>query len=148
MPTIGLQSASVSIKFGKRKQRSQMNEMFTDDGRLITVEWDVLRGCIDDSIKGMGFIIDGENQFMDEQGNWVQLLGERSIIPICLLKTSHTIDLEKIKDQIFHESHEESKVEQYKKAARSAFMDKILWMITIPCITFLLIFGIQYLGDK
>lgn len=148
MPTIGFQGAAVSLKFGKRKLRSQMCEMFTDDGRLITVEHDVLRGCIDDAIKAMAFIIDGDNQFMDEQGDWVQLLGERSIIPICPVKDSHITDLEKLKDQIFHESHEEAKVEQYKKAAQSAFMDKILWMITIPCVTFLIIFGVQYLGDK
>lgn len=144
MPTLGFGKAAVSVKFGKRKQRSQMCEMFTDDGRLLTVEHDVLRGCIDDSIKGMAFIIDGDNQFLDEQGDWVQLLGERSIIPICPVKGSNITDLEKLKDQIYHESHEEAKVEQYKKAEQSEFMNKILWMITIPCVTFLIIFGVQF----
>ena len=147
MPVIGIQNASVSLKFGKRKQRSQMCELFTDDGRLLTVEHDVLRGCIDDPLKGMGFIIDGANQFLDEQGNWVQLLGERSTIPICPVTISHITDLKALKGQIFHESHEESKVQQYKKAAQSEFMNKILWMITIPCVTFLIIFGVQKLGS-
>jgi len=141
---LGPQNASVSIKFGKRKQRSQVCEMFTDDGRLPTVEWDVLRGCIDDAVKGMGFLIDGGNQFLDEQGSWVQLLGERSIIPICLIKSADETDLKGLKDQIFHESHEEAKVEQYRRAIQSEFMNKILWMITIPCVTFLLIFAAEH----
>lgn len=143
---IGIQNLAVTLRLGKRKQRSQMCEVFTDDGRLMLVEYDVLRGCIVNPITAMGFVISGENQFMDESGNWVQLLGERSTIPICLIKSDGNTDLKKLKDQIFHESHEEAKVKQYQKAAQNEFMNKILWMITIPSVTFLLIYGMQRMG--
>lgn len=144
-----------SIKFGKRKQRSQMCEVFTEDGRIVDVELDVLRGCINDPITEQAFIIDSDNQYTNESGYWTQVLGERSTIPICMVKPHKMQDgknddeeLKGLINQIFHESQEAAKLAQYLKAGKREMWNKLLWIITVPCVTVLLIFAIQYFGGK
>lgn len=123
-----------------------MNEMFTDDGRIVTLEFDVGRGCTIDENLGMAFVISAGNQFTAEDGQWHQLLGERSTIPICLIKETEITDLKGLKDKIFREAHEGAKINQYKIANRNFLIDKILWIVTIPCVTLLIIFAARMWG--
>jgi len=140
MPTITLPS----IRWGKRKQRSQMCLVFTDDGRLITIELEVLRGCVNDDATRQAFLIDAANQYMGDDRHWYQVLGERSTIPICMLKPTEVKNLEDLINQIFHESQESAKLLQYERAGQNSIMDKILWIVAIPCSALLIAFAIIY----
>jgi len=144
--TLKLPVRSITIGVGKHKKRSQMCEMFTDDGRIFPVEFEVLRGCMDDTALGMGFLCDSENQFTNEAGDWVQLLGERSMVPLCPIRPTDSTDLQELRNKIWHETHEDAKVKQYELAANKDRLNKITTLIAIPCITILLIYAIQTFG--
>jgi hypothetical protein len=128
------------VSFGKRKQRSQMCEVFTDDGRIILVEHEVLRGCVADYQKGMGFILDSDNQMVNEDGYWSQVLGERCTIPMCMIKPSNIKDLRALVNQISHETRAAAKMAEYEKANKNKFMEKIIWIVGMPISAFLLIY--------
>lgn len=135
------------VSFGKRKKRSQMCEIFTDDGRIIGVELDVLRGCVDDPDRNAAFLLDSDNQFVCEDGHWYQIIGEHSTMPIRMINKGQEQDLNKLIPQIFRETHETSKLQQYENAMKNAWMEKILWIVAIPCITLLLFYALKMLGD-
>ena len=139
---------SITIAAGKHKQRSQMCEMFTEDGRILPLEFEVLRSCMDDPVTGMGFLCDSENQFTNESGEWIQLLGERSMVPLSPIKPSDATDLQELRNKIWHETHEDAKVKQYELAANKDRLNKITTLIAIPCITILFIYAIQTFGGK
>jgi len=128
------------ISFGKRKQRSQMCEIFTDDGRIIVVEHDVLRGCVADYDKGVGFILDSDNQMVNEDKYWVQVIGERSTIPMCLISPANIPDLKELVNQISHETRAAAKMAEYAKAGKNKIVDKLIWIIGMPITAFLLIY--------
>jgi len=144
MPQVAIPLPKVT--FGKRKKRSQMCEIFTDDGRIVDEELNVLRGCVDDPDRNAAFLIDSDNQFVCEDGQWYQILGERSTIPICMIKPTNIKDLGELINQIFRETHETAKLQQYENAMKNAWMEKILWIIAIPCITLLLFYAIKEFG--
>lgn len=134
------------VTLGKRKKRSQMCEIFTDDGRIIDVELDVLRGCVDDPDRNAAFLIDSDNQFVCEDGQWHQIIGEHCTLPIRMITKDKERDLDNLIPQIFRETHETAKLQQYENATKNAWMEKILWIVAIPCITFLLFYAIKELG--
>lgn len=109
-----------------------MCEIFTDDGRIVTVEIDVLRGCMDDIKTGSAFLLDSDNQFTAEDGQWTQILGERSTIPISLVKPTEYKELKSIINKIYHESIESEKLAQYDKAGKNDKFNKILWLVLGP----------------
>jgi hypothetical protein len=60
--------------------------MDTDDGRLVLRETPVLHSCAVDNELCAGFLIDSSNQYQDETTlEWVQIVDEKSTIPLCLL---------------------------------------------------------------
>lgn len=136
------------LVFSKKKERSQVCEMFTDDGRIIDIEPDVLRGCADDPETGMAFLIDPDNQMTNETGDWVQILSERSTLPVMMVKPKVIDDLKNIINSIFHECHENAKIIQYSARAKDAIMDKIQWIVVFSCSTVLLIFGAQFFFSR
>ena len=144
MPTATIPLPKVT--FGKRKKRSQMCEVFTDDGRIIAAELDVLRGCVDDPDRNAAFLIDPVNQIMGEDGQWYQIIGEHCTMPIQLITKGQEKDLNKLIPQIFRETHETAKLQQYEKAMKNSWLEKILWIIAIPCITLLLFYAIKMFG--
>jgi hypothetical protein len=91
---------------GKVKTRSQLCRVYTDDGRIVIVEPSVLKACICDDSKMSGWVIDQDNLVQDEDtGLWVQLLDERSMIPVpAVIGKIQTKDLGAIVDQIFKDS--------------------------------------------
>jgi len=129
-----------SIKWGKRKNRSQMCEIFTDDGRILTVELAVLFGCVDDPERKMGFLLDDENQFVSEDGHWTQILGERSSIPMCLVKPENADVLKNRIGTMGREVRENAKQQLYDDAKKNLFADKILNIVVVGVVA-LLIFG-------
>ncbi len=138
------------VIWGKRKKRSQICEIFTEDGRIETMEFDVLRGCVDDPILGIGFILDADDQYVGEDKYWHQILGERSMLPIRMLNPKGVDEdeeaLNKIIDQIFEASCEAAKLAQYTKAANKNKSDNLVKMFTVGMACFLIIFAMVYYG--
>jgi hypothetical protein len=150
MPSIPLPT----IKLGKRKERSLMCEVFTDDGRWVDREMPALSSCVDDEATGMTYLIDGDNQFLAEDNNWHQLLTEKSQIPLCLRKTSvyqdgknDDVELKAVSDDIFKLAFSQRQMEALKKAKSEDVWTKFTWIVSIVCGTILIIaMAHQFLG--
>jgi hypothetical protein len=119
-----------------------MCDIFTEDGRLESVELPVLLGCVDDEVLGWGFLLDAENQFVGEDGYWVQPYGERSGKPLTLVKQREFKDSTSLLDQIYHEAQAKAKEDQYTAAAKNKWAESISWIITVCVGSALLLFGI------
>lgn len=137
-----------TIKWGKKKTRSQMCEIFTDDGRIQDQELDVVKSCVHDPDKGLGFLLDSDDQLVGEDGQWYQVLYERSAIPVCMVGGANITEekLPEIINQIYDESQKAAKEEQYMKASKNNTMDKLMVIVAIVCASALIMFGIQYFG--
>jgi hypothetical protein len=109
-----------------------MAEVFTDDGRIITAEITVLRGCMDDEKTGSAFLLDSDNQFTAEDGQWTQILGERSTIPISMVKPTEYKELQKIINKIYHESSEGEKLKQYENSNKKEASNRMMWLVLGP----------------
>ena len=147
MPSIPIPT----IKLWKRKERSIICEVLTDDGRWIDKEMPVLNSFLADDGTRLAFLIDENNQYMAEDGNWHQLVTEKSIIPICLRETNmyqngnnDKEELKKLADQIFKIRFKQAKAEQFSKAKQSESWNKFLWVVSIVCGTFLIIAAMNY----
>jgi hypothetical protein len=134
MPTASVPGLTVGVKLGKYRQRSQMCRIYTVDGRVETTELSVSRSCI--RIPDIaGFMLSPPNQFRDKQNISWQLLYESSCIPIDLREDIDIKDLTKIIDQIYADNTEEAKRKQFKEAMKSKWLDKIMWIVLMVCIT-------------
>jgi hypothetical protein len=109
-----------------------MAEIFTDDGRIVTAEITVLRGCMDDEKTNSAFLLDSDNQFTAEDGQWTQILGERSTIPISMVKPTEYKKLQEIINKIYHESSESEKLKQYENAKNKETSNRVMWLILGP----------------
>jgi hypothetical protein len=143
---------SIKVNLGKRKERSQMCEVYTPDGRIIDREIPVDRGCMDDPAWGMGFIIDAGNQHMNEQGLWVQSLYEESVLPICSIQKRKEQDgkedvdeVTELLDSINRETKALEKLKQYSKNASNEKMIKLLWLFGMGTGALLIIYGMNML---
>jgi hypothetical protein len=123
-----------------------MCEVHTEDGRNRTVELPVLRGCVDDEKTGLGFILDARNQYQDEDGYMVQVLWERSSLPVCMIETTKTEDLTALINQIYKESKKQSQLDGIIQAVKDSLSDKVGWIISLVCATFIVIAAIQKWG--
>ena len=140
------------ISLGKTKERSQMCEVFTIDGRLPDKELVVGSGCADDEKTGLAFILDPQNQYLAEDNTWHQLVSENSQIPICLRETSMYQDgdndekeLETLGNDIYKQRYNQAKAEQFEIAKQSESWNKFLWLVTIVFGSLLCIAAMQYI---
>ncbi len=140
-----------TIKWGKRKERSQMFEFLTVDGRWVDKEMPALYNCGVDDVTRTGVIIDPENQYLAEDNNWHQLVWENSQIPLCLRKSNTLTDgendkeyLEEISNDIFRQSSERAQAAEFEKAKKNDAWNKVMWMISIVCGSTLLIAAMQH----
>lgn len=152
MPTIGIERASIHINLGKRKERSQMCELFTDDGRLIDMELPALNSCVDSESLGIAFLLDPQNQFLAEDNNWHQLITEKSQIPLSLRNQAIVKDGEQtiaelnlLGDGLFKLTAEQKQAEQFRKAQSTEVWNKFLWIVSIVCGSFVIIAGMRYI---
>ncbi len=128
------------IYLGKTKTRSQMCRVYTIDGRVPKMQLSVSRGCILDELNGKGFLISPANQFRDKNGVTWQILFENSMLPLALREDLNVTNLTTLVDQIYVDNHEEAQRQQFRNALKSKIMDKILWIVAMPC-TVALIWG-------
>jgi len=141
-----------SLKFGKRKGRSLICEVFTEDGRWFDKELPVELGCVDSSAPVFAGIIDPENQFQAADGTWHQLISEKSDIPICLRKKSiyedgnqDEEDKKKVRDGIFRVAFKKEQAEALENAKASEAWNRLTAIVTIVCVTLFLIVGMTFL---
>ena len=147
---------SFQIKLGKRKERSQMCELLTDDGRWIDIELPALYSCMADESLHSTYLIDADNQFLAEDNNWHQLLTEKSQVPLCLRKESiyqdgvdDITELNNLANDLFRLTSKKKQSEQFIQMNKDATWNKILWLVTIICSTMIVIAGAQMLwGPK
>jgi len=136
-----------TLKWGKRKQRSQMFEIFTEDGRIEVPELPVLRACASHESSGQAFILNAGNQYLAEDGTWHQICGERSCLPAETIETSETTDedLTKLVDQVYDASQEQAKLEEYLRADKSTLVEKLVWIVAIVVTGFVIIAAMRWL---
>jgi len=142
----------LTIKLGKRKERSQMCELMTTDGRWTDIELPV-SGCLDYEKPRLSFLIDSQNQYLAEDNQWHQLLTENSVIPICLRKRSVYQDgendekeLSELGDQLYEQRYNQAKAEQFEIAKQSESWNKFLWLVSIVCGTMLIVAAMNFIG--
>lgn len=140
------------VKFGKRKERSQMCVLQTKDGRWLDKEYPVGH-CIIDESAGMAWDIADDNLYLGEDGNWYQILSEESEIPICprvphyLADGEHDdADVINRSNEIFALSFEDKKTEQFLKARQSDMWNRIMWIAAMICATMMAFGAMSYFG--
>jgi hypothetical protein len=140
--------------FGKTKARSQMCLVATEDGRLVPVEIPVKKGCAADDERVSAWLLDADNQFKDAAtGNQFQIVGERSSIPICLLKqreqfkkkddTTSVNNLQKLIEGVFHNSWVTDLILLNRKAEQDKHRSTAILVYGIPIIMAALIIAIK-----
>lgn len=139
------------LKIGKRKERSQVIEALTDDGRWIDHELPVNNSCMPWEEVQMAFLVDSDNQYQAEDGNWHQLITEKDMIPLCLrkpngLQCEKSKELENLGNGIFKVSFEQKLLEGIVKAKTSESWNKFVWIVSIVCGAMVMIAGIRYFG--
>ncbi len=135
-----------------------MWEMYTVDGRCVDAEIPVIQGCCDDAAHGKAFLLDPANQYTNERGEWVQLGWEMSLMPLCTIEETKILGTQNqpgvqdddplitdLVNQIFHESSEARKELVWSKANRNVLLDKLTWLIAIPCITAVVAFAMIWI---
>jgi hypothetical protein len=140
-----------TLKFGKRKERSQMCEALTVDGRWVDKEMPALNNCVDDGHRA--FLLDADNQYYcPEDGQWHQVLSELDAVPLQLRTTSYLIDgedddedIKKISNDLFMITSEQAQAEQYRIAKQSDSWDKLMWIFTIVFGSFVVICGMVFI---
>jgi len=89
----------------------------------------VLHGCGDDETGA--YLVDDKNQFLAEDGNWHQIVGENSFIPLQLREENLQDDDVSLGNQISKLSYQEAKREQFEQANKSEVWNKLMWLFTI-----------------
>lgn len=131
---------------GKTKQRSQMSLICTDDGRLVDLEIPVLEGCMAEDTLCHGWVLDTANQLQDEKtGIWYQIVGDRSCIPVCVISDTKITDLEKLVNNIFHNSWVMDLITAGRDAAADKARQWFYILCGVPIILGALVLGISVL---
>jgi hypothetical protein len=130
------------ISFGKVKERSQWCEIHTIDRRIMEMPLDVIRSCADNPKNNMAFLLDGANQYFNENKEWTQILWEQSLYPVCSVVKRSDEDTKKLLLQIYREAKAQAKAEQYKKMANGQTL--FITIVSIFCATFMVIAAMAY----
>jgi hypothetical protein len=133
------------ISFVKRKERSQLYRIATIDGRVKTIELPVDAVSAYESKSNRAFLVDPDNQFINEDGIWVQVVGETSAFPMTTRVHREIEEQQEIINKIFHDTKARDKLAQFLKRGQSEFMTKLLWLVGMPTIAILLMFGLSWL---
>lgn len=132
------------ISFGKTKKRSQMCIVHTLDGRIEPKELEVDRSCILNHEASMGFLVDPDNQYRHD-GNWVQLIWERSGDPLETRVDHDQKDAKFRLKGIYREFKALAEAKQYTAAKNNKANITIIFLVSIVCGTFLIIAAMKWL---
>jgi hypothetical protein len=133
---------------GKVKARSQMCGIYTEDGRKVITELSVLKGCISDDSKLSGWLVDADELVQDEQtGLWIQLLDERSIMPVpAITGKAKAKDLKKLVNEIFKDSISVDLVTMNEEARKDKQRTWLMLILGTPIVLAALILGIKVIN--
>ena len=130
--TLNWKDAVRKLIGGKTKERSQLCLIGTEDGRLISIELDVLRACAVDERRESAYLLDASNQAKSRKdGKWYQLLGERSTLPIGLFHETSTKDLKSLVRDIYREAKEATKDKKYREAKENKLWVRFTWLVSM-----------------
>lgn len=132
------------IRPSKQKERSQFCEIHTLDRRIEEIELDVTRNCMFDDKKIYAFLVDGDNQYSNEDGTWTQILNDQSLYPVDSIVKREEEDTKLFLLQIYRESKAMAKAEQFNSATKKK-TSLFLWAVSIFCGTMIIIAGIYWL---
>ncbi|MCK9571572.1 hypothetical protein M0R72_21660 [Candidatus Pacearchaeota archaeon] len=138
------------ISLGKNKEKSQMCEVVTTDGRLVVDEIPVTANCADSDKRGCAFIIDNSEQYLAEDGSFHQLVSDKSRLPLMPVSEVELIkkkekELDGIADDIFDLTEDMKINEQFANARKNDRGDVIKWVVSIVMGAFVIIAAMQYL---
>ncbi len=155
MPSISL--PQVKWAGGKRKERSQMTEMHTSDGRNMSLELESIPGACLELRKQKLFLTDIANQYINEEGYYVQVLWEEQTMPLCMVEHTKILGVDnrpgpeddsklllKKLNQMFHETSEQEKLRLWLDAKKNSIMTMLMWLVAMPCAATLLIFAMVW----
>lgn len=108
-----------------------MTLIFTDPGAAKPYELEVNTSVLVEHANGAGFLMSDNNQMRGPDGEWYQILFERSSVPICMIEDPNIKDLQSLADQIFHESAERAKQAEYNKAKKNAWAEKLVIIVAL-----------------
>lgn len=134
------------IKLGKIKERSQMCQRYTTDGRIKDVELPVLlQTCADDGVRA--YLLDSDNQYYDEKtGTWVQLINEIDYVPLqTRIKPEKDDIYNDIGNTLFKITSEQAQAEQYRLAKQKNNWNRILTLASILIGGLIIVAGIVYI---
>jgi hypothetical protein len=131
------QIAIPTLKWGKRKDRSQMCRIYTSYGQVRSLELPVVPGVIADDDKG--FIMSPVNQFYKNNISW-QILYEKSMFSVPLKEDIDIKDEEQFIKDLYAQFFEIISNQKIKEGKKNDLINKIMWLIAMPC-TVALIFG-------
>src|SRR4030042_3620626 len=134
------------ISFGKRQQRSQGYRIATLDGRVVVRELPVMVGCANEEKSRHSFLVDTENQYLNEDNIWVQVAGESAAIPMMERVKRSIEDQEQITNKIFHDTLADAKLAQFEKVKKNANLEALKWLVGMPTIAFTVWYAISQLG--
>jgi hypothetical protein len=134
------------ISFAKRKARSQVFRVATLDGRVVKREIIIGNHCADEVGSGRAFLVDSENQYLNEDNMWVQVVGETSAFPSATIVKRNTADQEAIIEKAYHDTKQETKLIQFFKITKNAKDELIKWCLGIPTIGIIIVYAIYSMG--
>jgi len=138
--------------WGKKTLRSLAYKIATDDGAVVTADISVASGCaVIPEPDCRAYTIDPPNQYLDEHNQWCQVAGERSAFPkasrVKRVKTAN--DNPNAERDLINGIYDENLLltlqRQFLKANSSNTVDKVLWIVAIPCAAFVIIYGINHM---
>jgi len=147
MPSIPLPQ----IKWGKHKEKSQMCEVLTTDGRLVIDEVPVTANSAVSDKYGCVFIIDYQEQYEAEDGTFHQLVSDKSRLPLMpvsetVLKAAKEKQLEGMVNDIFELTEDMKIYEQFANAKKSEFGETLKWIVSFVMGGFVIIAAIVHFG--
>jgi hypothetical protein len=139
-------SLNLSRIISKKKTRSQMYLIATDDGRSVEREMPVLNGPAYDEILDKGWLIDPDNQFRDEvTGHMYQIAGERSAQPICLVKERKNTGFKGELKDLYQDSVFTEIRNLYKEKTQEKMRQMLLFILGTPIICATIVLAINTL---
>jgi hypothetical protein len=131
------------ITFDKKMDRSLSYDLATDDGAVITKELAVISGCAKWGEIGRAYLIDSDNQYLNEFGIWIQVAGERCAFPktarVPRTTTPNNQTERQVIEEIYKENKAMAKLTQFINATKESAIGKIAWIVSIICISIVMV---------
>ena len=138
------------IKMGKRKERSQMCKLITDDGRLVDRELKVDYGAMVDQAAGTLWQIDTEGQYMADDNVWYQILTEVSEYPVSTKAVDdpdYQKKMEKNSDVVYRLTFNQKQNEFFNQIKTDSQWGKMTLIISIVMGSMIIIAGMRYIPE-